>query len=320
MTRFVKFKIKDIAKICKTRQLNELDAIIVISGSRGVGKSTCAWKIGKSKYFKKVFRPTRDILYSRNDIMHMMEKTKNGFFIDDESIRSAYKRNFQETDQKVWVQMLNMYRNNFNVVCLCIPQFFSLDKDLRNLCKIHIHVIERGKAVVHVAREDVLYSDDPWDIAYNKKIEESWAKKMKANPKFKPRYNRLTTFVGFLEFKKLSEKAKKQYEDIKEKKRKKVYDEEMSQEGGNKVLRHNTSAYDTLYKNLIEGKLTRQKLEDYCNLSGLKVTTVFTALSNRIRDNGVKDKLTVLLLKNKEALENKDGIPKDAHRIPLPPA
>ena len=74
---------------------------------------------------------------------------------------------------------------------MAIPYFYSLDKDLRNLIKIHIHVIERGLAIVHIAHEGTLYSDDPWNVRYNKTVEDNWAKRKQRNPNFKIPYHLL---------------------------------------------------------------------------------------------------------------------------------
>ncbi|KKL16785.1 hypothetical protein LCGC14_2492070, partial [marine sediment metagenome] len=41
--------------------------------------------------------------------MKFLEQLKRGCIMDDEAIRTGYKRNFYDQDQKLLIQMLNMY-------------------------------------------------------------------------------------------------------------------------------------------------------------------------------------------------------------------
>ena len=124
------WSIKDLVEVVKERQKNKFDACIVVSGARGNGKSTLLFKlflrIGK-------FKPWKQQVYSRKDVMSLLEKFKFGLILDDEAIRTSYKRNFFDEDQKLLIQMLNMYRDNFNIYAAAVPDFYSLDKDLRSL-------------------------------------------------------------------------------------------------------------------------------------------------------------------------------------------
>ena len=134
------WSIKDLVEIAKERRKNKFDIIMAVSGERGDGKSTLIYKFF-SRF--KQFKPWRHMVYSRKDVMKLLEGTKLGCIFDDEAIRTGYKRKFMDSDQQLLIQMLNMYRDNFNVYAMAIPSFYSLDKDLRDLIKIHIHVIER---------------------------------------------------------------------------------------------------------------------------------------------------------------------------------
>ena len=281
------FVIKDIYNIAVGRTTNKFDCIIAWTGNRGNGKSTGAFRLGK--HFKQ-FRPWRDVLFSRKKVMEAIEKNKFRYIMDDEAIRTAYKRNFQDTEQKVLVQLLNMYRDNFNVLSLCVPKFYSLDKDLRELIKIHIHVIERGKAVVHLPHEDMLYSDDSWDISYNQKIEEKWNKTKLRNPDFKPPYHKLTTFRGYLKYNPLSPSMQKLYEEIKLKK-KHEEGEEMMKEVGNEIETKEQSQYqklyDMLYNRYKEGRpMPRYEFEVGCRMMGKPIESVELAMRRIIKERG----------------------------------
>ena len=124
----VQWTIKNLVDIAKARQKNEFDVIQFWSGSRGNGKST-----GNFKFCSRFegFKPWKDIVYSRKDVMAMMEARQFQIIMDDEAVRSGYKRNFYEEDQKKLIAMVNMYRDNFNIYTGCIPNFYDLDKDPR---------------------------------------------------------------------------------------------------------------------------------------------------------------------------------------------
>ncbi len=290
------WSIKDLAEVIKKRQENKFDACIVVSGARGNGKSTFLFKL--LLRFKR-FKPSRDQIYSRKKVMSLLENSKLGCIFDDEAIRTGYKRNFFEEDQKLLIQMLNMYRDNFNIYALAIPDFYSLDKDLRSLIKIHIHIIERGLGVVHVANEGSLYSDDCWDVKYNKKIEENWAKRKQKNPEYQPKYNRLTTFRGYIKFNDLTPKQRKIYEENKVTKRKAVYDEEINK------IEDRGGFYDRIIDRLQKKEITTKKvLQEICLANGLLYSSVSDMLNRKLTDKGIKETLSDFLprLKTKPSI------------------
>ena len=282
------WSINDLIDIAKTRQNNKFDMIIAVSGARGNSKSSFLFK-----FFSRIkgFRPWKHQIYSRKDVMKLLEGSKKGCIFDDEAIRTGYKRNFFDQDQKLLIQMLNMYRDNFNIYGLAVPNFYNLDKDLRDLIKIHIHMVERGLGVVHVPNEGSLYSEDKWDIKQNKRIEDSWAKARMKNPNYSPKYNRLTTFRGYLKFTDLTEKQRVLYEDVKVTKRKAVYEEEMKQDDDGGGL------YDRLLKRIKEGEITNKALQEICLANGLKHSAVSSLLNTKLRDEGLKERLSYFIKK-----------------------
>ena len=277
------WSLNDIVEIAKTRQVNKFDMIIAVSGPRGNSKSSFLFK-----YFSKFksFRPWKHQIYSRNDVMRLLEGGKFGCIFDDEAIRTGYKRNFFDQDQKLLIQMLNMYRDNFNVYGLAVPNFYNLDKDLRDLVKIHIHMIERGFGVVHFPNEGSLYSEDKWDIKQNKRTEDRWARARTKNPNYKPKYNRLTTFRGYIRFKDLTPKQRELYEDVKVTKRKAVYEEEMKRE------EEGDGFYDRLIIRIKDGEVSKKAFQEICLANGLKHSAVSNFLNTKFRDEGIKERLT----------------------------
>ncbi len=294
------WSITDLVDISKQRQQNKFDVIIAVSGARGNGKSSLLFRFF-SRF--KPFKAWNHQIYSRKDVMNLLEKNKFGCIFDDEAIRTGYKRNFFDADQKLLIQMINMYRDNFNIYGLAVPNFYSLDKDLRDLIKIHIHVVERGLGVVHIANSGNLYSDDAWDVKYNKKIEERWSESKKKNPNFKPKYNKLTTFRGYIRFPDLTPKQRLLYEEVKVTKRKAVYEEEMKQDSDD--------FYDRLITRLKEGDIGSNALQEICLANKLKLSSVKNLINVRLRDAGEKERLAYYLDHYDKKLKGKTKEKKD---------
>lgn len=272
------WSIKEIVEILKTRIDNEFDGNIIVSGDRGNGKSCLICKIF---YRFKCFRPWKHQVYDRESVIKLLKSQEFGLCWDDEAINSGYKRNFQSKGQQELIKNLTAYRDNYNIYASAIPNFFSLDKDLRDLCFLHLHVIERGVVVVHMPLQGRLYSSDKWDVKYNSKVEDSWAKRSQRDPNFKPPFHRLTTFRGYLFFEDITPKQKALYKEIKKTKREQAFKTEQEKRGEVEL-----SFLDKLYKQLIDGKLTLDFIKQACLMEGKKYSSINATLNIMLTDSG----------------------------------
>lgn len=268
----------------RQRQLNEFDCNFGVSGKRGDGKSTLLFKIFNS-FKHDGFKQEKHQEYSQKKIMDLLQQYMS-FVWDDEAINSGYKRDFQKTGQKNLIKMVTTYRDNFNIYGSAVPFFYSLDKDLRELMFMHIHIIERGVAVIFIPLRDQIHSQDPWDTARNKKIEESENKRLERDPNLRFRYHRFTTFAGYLYFGPMTPKQKKRYNDIKKAKRHQA-SKELGIIGSDEEKK---SLADTIYEMLIDGKLSRDGLVQICFANGRKFSTIQAQLNNMLTDKGISDK------------------------------
>ena len=275
----VTWTIKEIVEILKNRQLNEFDGNMAVSGDRGNGKSTV---INKIFYRLKGFDPWKHQVYNREDVISLLKYQQFGLCWDDEAINSGYKRDFQNKGQQEFIKILTAYRDNYNIFASAIPNFFSLDKDLRDLYFIHLHVIERGIAVVHMPLQGRLYSQDRWDAKYNAKVESGWSKRIMKDPNFKPPYDKLSTFRGYLFFGDVTPKQKELYLDIKRTKR-----EESFLTNGERDKTKEITFLEKLYTVLIEKKLTREGIRQACILEGKKDSSINASLNRMLKDNGL---------------------------------
>lgn len=282
----IKFSIKDIVEILKARQKNEFDGNIVVSGNRGDGKSTLISKI----FFRfDGFNSWKHQVYSRDDVINLLKNQKYGLCWDDEAVNSGYKRDFQNKGQQELIKMVTMYRDNFNVYASAIPSFFSLDRDLRDLVFLHIHVIERGIAIIHMPLQGRLYSQDRWDTKNNAKIEQRWVNRSKKNPDFKPPFYKLSTFKGYLFFNDLTDKQKELYLKVKKSKRDLLYNSDEPEVKKD----FNTKVYELL----LDGKLSKHGLQQLCLFEGKKYSSVITTLNIALKDNGNPNTVSHFLIK-----------------------
>lgn len=277
MAKAVIFSVKDIAKIVQDRQNNDFDARIAVAGDTGDGKSTLLskilYKIGK-------FRPWKHQVYNQKDVINLLLTEVKGKCFDDEAINTGYKREWQKTGQQKLIKILTNYRDNLNVYGSALPNFFTLDKDLRDLFFILLHVIERGVAIVHLPLQGNMYSQDKWDSKNNAKIEQKWNENRKKNPDFHVPYWKLSTFAGYLYFNDMTEKQKILYKEVKRVKRAQEYEEESG-------LSKEDTFNEKVYKLLIEGKLSSTGLIEICLMNDKKNSTVTQQLNTMLKDRGL---------------------------------
>lgn len=289
--RVVFWSVKELAEMTKDRVRNKFDSIIFVTGSTGKGKSTFLWK-----FFNKFddFKVEEKLTYSRSEFIHLIRDFKFSYAWHDELISAGNKRKFYDQEQIELIEILTKYRSNYNIVGGAVPIFFTLDKELLKLVGMHINIVERGLAVVHLPREGRMYSDDPWDVKINSKLEEKWSKKKQKNPDFKIPYHKYTTFAGYVRFGKLTDNQEEYYEMLKETKR---ADSEERKENGED---EKEGFYDKTLRMLKEGKLDEDGLLQICLFNDKKLSSVKVRLNQLLNDEGEERTLTDFLKDKKK--------------------
>ena len=275
--------IKELTETIRARQLNEYDANFGVSGNRGDGKSTLLFKIFNS-FKKEGFNQEKHQQYSRDEIIKLLANNTFSFCWDDEAINSGYKRDFQNKGQKDMIKIITNFRDSFNIIGSAIPFFYSLDRDLRELLFMHIHIIERGIAVIFLPLEVSIHTTDPWDTKNNIKVELQENSRLKKNPNAKFRYNRFTTFAGFLYFGPMTDKQEIRYKEIKKRKRGLTF----NIKGIEPALDFNQK----IYKALKDEKLTKELLQQMCLIEGKKYSAVATMMNSLLTDEGEERTMT----------------------------
>ena len=291
----ITWTIDDIVKILLERQKNEFDANFVVTGARGNGKSSL---ISKILYRTGLFKPWTHQVYSRDEVIKLLKEQQYSVCFDDEAVNSGYKRNFQDKAQQELIKIVTAYRDNFNIYASAIPNFYSLDKDLRDMIFLHLHVIERGLALVFMPLENTLYSQDKWDTKNNARKEASWTEKIKRNPNFKPRFYELSTFRGYLYFNKLTPLQEQLYKEIKKAKRAEAFKFDDDKKDPKQEM------LDKTYELLKKGELTHDTLLQVAYLQGMKYESLKNNFNKRLADEGINKKVRHLCPSKEEKVED----------------
>jgi hypothetical protein len=269
----------------------EFDCFIVIEGNRGLGKSTLAIHLsrGVAREFKKMgedlykFHWKHTFIYTKKETKQFWHKWRsNG--IADEMINVTFNRDFYNEEQKDIIKMINMNRDHCNFFIACVPQFQTLDSQIKNLCKIRITVVRRGLAIVQTPNRTI-YVKDKWDQATNEKIERSWLKKGIKNP----HYTKLTTFRGVMKFPDLRDASKIKYRQTKDDKRNLVAKEEM----GIDISEENVDPYEVMIGMLKEGKVKNSSFVDgFAQANNLNPASFQNNLRNKLKARSENNQLT----------------------------
>lgn len=151
------------------RQENKYDNIIGLSGSKGMGKSTCGIKM-THKYQKRQdfkFSLINNIAYTRDQIKTKGNALNRGSgLLLDEGARAFYKRNWNSKEQKKLIVKFWQIRHQRLFMPIGIQDFFTLDKDLQKMMEFWLHVPKRGLCLVFIKDENPL-DDDPWHVKEN---------------------------------------------------------------------------------------------------------------------------------------------------------
>lgn len=273
----VVWSIKEFCDVLRKRQLNKFDCNMGVSGRRGDGKSTFLFKVFNS-FKNDGFDMDKQMEYSQKAVTSLLANQRFGFCWDDEAINSGYKRDFQGAGQKTLIKVVTNYRDNYNIYGSALPFFYSLDKDLRELIFVHVHIIERGIAVILLPLDNQIHASDPWDTKENIKVEQRESLRIKKNPELPFRYHKLTTFAGYIYYGPMTPKQERKYKEIKARKRSKHFGIEESSE--------KLDFKERCYKLLIDGKLTNEGLLQACLLEDKKYTSVMSELNRMLKNNG----------------------------------
>lgn len=290
---------KFLAEQIEKRINYKKDLLMILTGSRGDGKSTFAYKLANE--IKLEFKPKKDIIYDIKELLKWYGEHKKRVVIFDEAI-AAHNRSFFEKNQRELVKMLNMYRDSCNVLLMCVPLFSTLDSQLRNLASMRVHIIKRKAGVLHLAKQGQ-FTKDPWDFELNNKIEGECYKKFRTVDWLKP-----TTATAIIPFGKLHKRQQMIYDKLKEEKRNPIF---------NQISPEEETPTDRLHKLLNDGKLSKQEFETSCRVLGVRPDTMKARIRTKVQQRGEKILFKQLLLEGNENIYKKEIESPQTLKIPV---
>lgn len=162
-------------------QDSDRDAVIMISGKTGVGKSVLMWllcrSLAKRRGYK--FNPVETLVYDREDFKFLLDSVPDGSCLAaDEAVGIFYNRDYHDDEQIALLKDLDRMRDRHLVMLLLIPNVFHIDKHIRDArARYWIHVDKRfGKGKGGYAHctimepEENPFNSDPWNLSENRKL------------------------------------------------------------------------------------------------------------------------------------------------------
>lgn len=156
----ISYKMDMLARFLVQRMADNWDNVILITGKRGIGKSTFAYALCTtiSEYATRLyetprFTVTKNIVFNdkKEDVFNKIKSDWKPFtpFMFDEAINQANARSWWLRDQQQLMELLTQVRYKRTTSVFLAPDVSNFDVVLRNqIAHLIIRVSDRGKAVV----------------------------------------------------------------------------------------------------------------------------------------------------------------------------
>lgn len=216
--------IKAFAGLIQDIQGSDRDVVTAVVGDTGEGKSVFLIKLLK-ELMPDEYNPVRHLPFTRDDLNRMIEQLPEGSGISvDEAVGLFYSRDFHDNEQIALLKKLDRSRDRRLFVGLAIPDFFMLDKALRNgrirfLVWIdqRVGVGDKGRAHAYLFRKERnVFNREPWNLKLNTQLIR------------KGQANKSPNYIGEVEYGGLSSTEYGIYKEMKAVKRRLVEMEEWS--------------------------------------------------------------------------------------------
>ena len=144
---------KKFIKGIRNFQKVNYDNIILISGARGNGKTTCAIQL--ARWYNLVYFPDEKfdvfkyIVYNENEVKDKIMKLQpRAPLVCDEAVRFAMGQDWAQSENKEIVQLFAQMRTKQLTVMMCIPKMTWSQKKIQQMSSFWVKLYTRGFAVV----------------------------------------------------------------------------------------------------------------------------------------------------------------------------
>jgi len=190
-------KFNKFCRAVKRHVREDRDAVIVVTGAEGMGKSALGLRLGLA--LDDNFTIERNVMFDP-DATEFYEKLVNSLpkysvIVFDESMKMLYKRGWQAKDRLFLNTIFSICRKQNKIFIMCIPNFLDLDAYYRNWRALYwVHVIERGYAVVFEKKWHQ-FSQDPWSIQKGERMLDSMTRKLRHKEVDTKSKDRMLSFI-----------------------------------------------------------------------------------------------------------------------------
>lgn len=210
-----------IKEMLLTRQANDLDNQILITGARRGGKSTIC---GKILFQFEDFNPYDSMVYSKEATFKQLKKKNNYVWMDEAVINSA-RGNVMTRANKLLFEVTTINGENHNMVFFIMPFVEDFDTKILQYITAWIHVDKRGLAVLLLPENKGIFGKRNWDIVQMKKIFEEFQKENQQASHMP--YWIYNNFRGYIKFGKLPKHQQEVVNEIKNIRKSENLDKEM---------------------------------------------------------------------------------------------
>lgn len=151
---------KTLARQIRKRLRNDKDAVVIVSGERGNGKSVLAMELARE--INPNFDVSKHLLYDP-DVKQLYDLVYNSppysVFVVDEAIRLAHSRTAMSLQNILLVELISLCRFKNHCIIFCLPLMGSIDSAVRSMCTFWLHVLRRGTAVIFKPDPNPFISD-----------------------------------------------------------------------------------------------------------------------------------------------------------------
>jgi energy-coupling factor transporter ATP-binding protein EcfA2 len=173
--------IKELALFLMDVLETDRDAVLVITGETGEGKSVLNWHLARacSKEAGSPFDPATNLVYEREEFKNLIDNLPEKSFIGvDEAVGLFYSRDYHDDEQIALLKKLDRIRYRHLITTFLIPSLWHIDSHIRNArVRLWIHVDTRkgrgkdGYAHAYIfKKEKNPFNPDPWNMNENRRM------------------------------------------------------------------------------------------------------------------------------------------------------
>lgn len=194
-SKSIKSKFTKFVKYLFNRSLQNYDAMVLLSGQKGTGKSSTGIQMCRAwlSLMGKPWNPEKYIAYTNTQIMKLIDELPPfSPILCDEAINFASSENWNKPENKALKIKLGTVRTKHLFFVLCLPwKITKLDKVyLNSYVNYWVDLYGRGKSSIFI--KDMNPAGDPWKLkgfqdlgAYTEfTSDEKIEKKLKKHPNF----------------------------------------------------------------------------------------------------------------------------------------